>query len=138
MEIEFIASFAVIASDMDDGRSLFVDTLGLPLSAGEGDTYLHSEKIGGAKHFGVWPLEQAAQACFGTPSWPADRPVPQVSVEFDLASAEAVQAAVDELRAKGFDVLHDAEEMPWGQTVARLQSGEGAIVGLSFAPWMHE
>jgi hypothetical protein len=26
---------------------------------------------------------------------------------------------------------------PWGQTVARLQSSEGAIIGLSYAPSLH-
>jgi hypothetical protein len=42
-----------------------------------------------------------------------------------------------ELRADGFVMLHEARTEPWGQTVARLQSPEGAIVGISFAPWMH-
>jgi hypothetical protein len=34
-------------------------------------------------------------------------------------------------------MLHGARTEPWGQTVARLLSAEGAIVGLSYAPWMH-
>jgi catechol 2,3-dioxygenase-like lactoylglutathione lyase family enzyme len=112
-----------------------VDALGLPL---EGDDYLHSERIGGSRHFGVWPLAQAAQACFGTPDWPADRPVPQASVEFEVADPGAVQAAAEELRDAGQELLHEARTEPWGQTVARLQSPEGAIVGISFAPWFHE
>jgi hypothetical protein len=37
----------------------------------------------------------AAQACFGTPDWPAERPVPPTSVEFEVADAETVQAAAD-------------------------------------------
>ena len=138
MNVQFIASMAVITPDPHASRSLYVDALGLPLTAAEGDDYLHSEKIGGAKHFGVWPLAQAAQACFGTADWPAGRPVPQTSVEFEVADAAAVQPAAEELRAAGHELLHDARTEPWGQTVARLQSPEGAIVGISFAPWFHE
>jgi hypothetical protein len=68
MKIEFIASVSVIAPDPVISRKLFIDALGLPLEAAEGDDYFHSEHIGGSKHFGVWPLRQAAQACFGRPA----------------------------------------------------------------------
>jgi hypothetical protein len=40
------------------------------------EEYYSTASIPGAKHFGVWPLSQAAEACFGTPAWPADRVVP--------------------------------------------------------------
>lgn len=69
---------------------VYVDALGLPLTAA-GDGYLHSEDIDGCKSFGVWPLTQAALACFGTPDWPEERPVPQASVEFEVADADTVQ-----------------------------------------------
>lgn len=137
MNIQFIASISVIAPDPAESRKLYVDALGLPLEASEGDEYLHSENIDGSKHFGVWPLRQAAQACFGSPDWPADRPIPQASVEFEVEDADAVQAAADELRREGFTLLHEARTEPWGQTVARLQSVEGAVVGISFVPSMH-
>ena len=137
MEVQFIASIAVITPDPSVSRRLYVDALGLPLTASEGDDYLHSEDIGGSKHFGVWPLAQAAQACFGTRDWPVDRPVPQASIEFEVADAATVQVAADELREKGFTLLHEARMEPWGQTVARLQSSEGAIIGLSYAPSLH-
>jgi catechol 2,3-dioxygenase-like lactoylglutathione lyase family enzyme len=137
MQIEFIASMAVITPDAPLSRRLYVDALGLPLEAAEGDDYIHSEHIEGSKHFGVWPLTQAAQACFGMDAWPSTRPVPQASVEFEVANPEAVQSAADELRAGGFELLHDARQEPWGQTVARLQSLEGLVVGISFAPWFH-
>src|SRR6478609_1077599 len=119
MKVLFIASIATIARDPVESRKLFVETLGLPL---EGDDYAHSERIGGSKHFGVWPLAQAAQACFGTPDWPSDRPIPQASIEFEVADADAVQVGADELKEKGFTLLHEAHTEPWGQTVARLQS----------------
>jgi catechol 2,3-dioxygenase-like lactoylglutathione lyase family enzyme len=137
MEVQFIASIAVITTDPSVSRKLYVDALGLPLSAAENDDYLHSENIDGSKHFGIWPLKQAAQACFGTHEWPADRPVPQASVEFEVRDVDAVQAAADELTEKGFTLLHGSRTEPWGQTVARLQSYEGAIIGVSYAPSLH-
>ncbi|MGZ6670506.1 MAG: glyoxalase [Solirubrobacteraceae bacterium] len=100
--------------------------------------YLHSERIGGSRHFGVWPLPEAAQACFGTPSWPAGRTVPQMSLEFEMRDVAAVQSAAGELRRRGFTLLHDGRTEPWGQTVARLQSHEGSIIGISFAPALHD
>jgi catechol 2,3-dioxygenase-like lactoylglutathione lyase family enzyme len=136
MDVQFIASVAVITPDPSVSRRLYVDALGLPLR-GSQDDYLHSEDLDGSKSFGVWPLTQAAQACFGTPDWPADRPVPQASIEFEVADADTVQVAADELKAKGFTLLHEARAEPWGQTVARLQSSEGAIIGLSYVPSMH-
>lgn len=137
MQVQFISSVALIAPDPAESRRLYVDALGLPLTAPGGGDYVHSEDIDGSKHFGVWPLRDAAQACFGTPDWPADRPVPQVSVEFDVPDVASVAAAAEELRGRGFSLLHGAREEPWGQTVARLLSPEGAVIGISFAPWMH-
>jgi len=137
LDIEFIASFAVITPDPAASRRLYIDALGLPLEHGEGDEYEHSEDIDGSKHFGVWPLRQAAQACFGVDDWPAGRPVPQASVEFEVGGPEAVAAAADELSAAGHTLLHGARLEPWGQTVARLQSPENLIVGISYAPALH-
>jgi catechol 2,3-dioxygenase-like lactoylglutathione lyase family enzyme len=138
VNIEFLSTIAVIAPDPPASRGLYVDTLGLPLAAGVDGEYFHSEQLAGVKHFGVWPLEQAAEACFGTPDWPEDRPVPQVSVEFDVADADAVRAAADELAEAGYEILHPVREEPWGQTVVRLQSLEGSIIGVSYAPSLHE
>ena len=137
MNIEFLSSVAVITPDPPVSRKLYVDALGLPLSGGGDDEYHHSEQIDGCRHFGVWPLAQAAESCFGTPQWPAERPVPQVSIEFDVADADAVDAAAQELLQAGYELLHPAREEPWGQTVARLQSLEGAIVGISYTPSLH-
>ena len=137
MQIQFVSSFAVITADPAASRRLYVDALGLPLKPVDGE-YWASEEIPGSKHFGVWPLEEAAQACFGTSEWPADRTTPQASVEFEVEDAGAVQAAADELRAAGFELLHDGRTEPWGQTVARLLSLEGLVVGISYAPSLHD
>ena len=136
MEVLFVTSVSVIAADPAAGRRLYVDALGLPLEPFGGD-YVASERIEGTKHFGVWPLAEAATACFGTPQWPADRVVPQVSIEFELADADAVAAGAAELEAAGFALLHAAHTEPWGQVVARVQSADGAIIGLSYAPSLH-
>jgi catechol 2,3-dioxygenase-like lactoylglutathione lyase family enzyme len=138
MNIKFLSTIAVVAADPPSSRRLYVDTLGLPLQSGLDGEYFHSDQLAGVKHFGVWPLHQAAQACFGTPNWPAGRPVPQVSVEFDVADADAVGAAAEELVAAGYEILHPVREEPWGQTVVRLQSLEGSIVGVSYTPSLHE
>jgi catechol 2,3-dioxygenase-like lactoylglutathione lyase family enzyme len=135
INIQFLSTVAVITPDPPASRKLYVDALGLPL---DGEEYLHSEEVAGCKSFGIWPLSQVAEACFGTPVWPAERPVPQVSIEFDVANAEAVDPAARELRRAGYDLLHSAREEPWGQIVARLQSPEGAIIGVSYIPMFHD
>ena len=137
MEIEFLTSVAVITPDPPASRELYTNTLGLPLDGSGEYEYHHTEALAGAKHFGVWPLAQAAQACFGTPEWPADRPTPQVSIEFDVADADAVQVAAEELRRAGYEPLHPVRTEPWGQTVVRVLSPEGSIIGISYAPSLH-
>jgi catechol 2,3-dioxygenase-like lactoylglutathione lyase family enzyme len=137
VKILFIASFAVITADPPVSRHLYVDALGLPLQADDTGDYLFSGDIAGSKHFGVWPLSQAAQACFGSTQWPSERPVPQASVEFEVEDEAAVAAAEAELTEAGFDLLHAAKTEPWGQVVVRFQTTEGVIMGISYAPWMH-
>ena len=87
------------------------------------------------KHFGLWTLDDAAESCFGTKVWPKDVPVPQAGIEFDV---DDVAAAAEELRAKGYQLLVGPRVEPWGQTVARLLSPEGLLVGLTITPWMRE
>ncbi|MEN3360233.1 MAG: hypothetical protein V7637_4215 [Mycobacteriales bacterium] len=131
MKVLFVSSFSPISADPAASQRLYRDTLGLPLD-GEGD-YVFTEKLDGVKHFGVWPLTEAAQACFGTADWPADVPVPQASLEFDV---DDLPAAVAELAEQGYRLLHDVRTEPWGQVLARLLSPEGLIVGIGSTPWM--
>jgi catechol 2,3-dioxygenase-like lactoylglutathione lyase family enzyme len=137
MNVLFIASAAVVVADPPRSRRLFIEALGLPLE-GEDDGYYSSGSIPGSKHFGMWPLSQAAEACFGTPAWPSDRVVPQASVEFEVEDADAVAAAGRELERAGFELLHPARIEPWGQTVTRLLTDDGLIVGISYAPSLHD
>ncbi len=138
MNVQFIASVSLISAGSGTTRGLLTRAFGLPLKAGSADPdYVFSEGIEGSKHFGIWPLAQAAEACFGSRDWPKDLPVPQVSIEFEVASEQAVADAEQELRAQGVRVLHATRKEPWGQIVCRLLSSEGAILGVSFAPWFH-
>ena len=134
MDILFVATVALITSDGTKTRDLLVGSVGLPLA---GDEYLFTDKLGGCKHFAMWPLAQAAQACFGTPEWPRALPKPQVSIEFEVRDEAAVASAEKELRARGHELLHATRTEPWGQTVCRVLTSEGAIVGISYAPSLH-
>ncbi|HEX6714411.1 MAG TPA: hypothetical protein VF066_13550, partial [Thermoleophilaceae bacterium] len=63
--------------------------------------------------------------------------VPQTSIEFEVESADTVATAGAELENAGFELLHPAREEPWGQTVTRVLSPDGVIVGISYAPSLH-
>jgi catechol 2,3-dioxygenase-like lactoylglutathione lyase family enzyme len=132
MKVRFVAGVAPIVPDMAAARRLYQEALGLPLSD---DDYPSTFGLEGVKHFGLWALEEAAQACFGSRAWPADVRVPQASVEFEV---DDVAEAAAELEAAGYRLLHGARTEPWGQTVARLLGPEGLLVGLSYAPWYHQ
>jgi catechol 2,3-dioxygenase-like lactoylglutathione lyase family enzyme len=133
MHVLFVAGFTPIVKDFGQSAAFYRETLGLPL---EGDSgYLSTEKLEGVKHLGVWPLEQAAQACFGSDVWPSDVPCPQATIEFEV---DDVAAAADELEAKGHKLVHGARTEPWGQTVARLLTPDGLLVGLSHTPWLRD
>ena len=136
MNIECIAGFAVITETTETSKGLYRDVLQLPMK--EKDDYLSMDRFEGAKHFGVWPLRMAAQSCFDSDEWPASLPKPQATIEFELSDIESVHAAVDEMKAGGQEFIHEARLEPWGQTIARFLSPEGILVGLSFAPWLHD
>src|SRR5687768_11496998 len=116
MEILFVAGFATIAPDPAEGVRFYRDVLGLPLATVSGD-YVAVDGFGGTHHLGVWSLAEAARSCWGTPTWPADVPAPQATIEFEVAD---VAAAAAELEAAGHALVHGARVEPWGQEVARL------------------
>ncbi len=136
MKITFVASFSPIVRDLSASRSFYQDTLGLTFEGHEGD-YTYTEKLEGVKHFGMWPLADAAESCFGARDWPEEVPVPQASVEFELQDLDAVAAAARELEARGYKLIHGSRTEPWNQTIARLLSPEGLLVGVCYTPWFH-
>ena len=135
MKIEFIAGFGPIARDKEVSLRLYRDTLGIAFNEQEGTA---TNSLEGAKYFSLWPLAEAAQSCFGTNLWPEHIPAPQGWLEFDVEDAAAVTAAAEELAEKGYRLLVKAREEPWGQTVTRLLSPEGLLVGVVFTPWLHK
>ncbi len=137
MRILFIGSIGVITRSRTEGRRLFRDALGLPLQEAEGSDFLFGDRLGSSRYFGVWPLSEAAKACFGQDSWPANRPAPQAFVEFEVDDPASVAKAASELESWGYALLHGPRKDPWGQTVARLQTDDGLIVAISHVPWMH-
>jgi catechol 2,3-dioxygenase-like lactoylglutathione lyase family enzyme len=134
MDVQFVASVAPIVRDADAARAFYRDALGLPFEGEDGD-YMFTQKLEGTKHFGLWPLSEAARACFGTTEWPAEVPVPQASIEFEVPD---VAAAAAELTAKGYRLIHDARTEPWGQITARLLSPEGLLVAVCYSPSLHD
>jgi len=134
MKVQFVASVAPIVRDAEATRAFYTDALGLSLEGGDGE-YAFTEKLDGTKHFGLWPLSEAATACFGTTEWPSEIPVPQASIEFEVAD---VAAAADELEAKGYQLIHKARTEPWSQITARLLSPEGLLVAVCYTPSFHD
>lgn len=134
MNVQFVTSIAPIVRDTEAARSFYGDALGLSFEGEEGD-YAFTHKLEGTKHFGLWPLSEAASACFGTAEWPTDIPTPQASIEFEVPD---VAAAAAELTAKGYQLIHDARTEPWSQITARLLSPEGLLVAVCYTPLFHE
>ena len=134
MQVQFVAGFSPIVADRSASREFYAGALGLPMDHEEGE-YVFTDTLSGVNHFGLWPLSQAAQSCFGTDEWPAGIPIPQATIEFEVPD---VGAAAEELEHKGYTLVHAAKTEPWGQVIARLLSPEGLLVGLSYVPSFHE
>ncbi len=134
MEVLFVASVSPIVPEPDASRAFYTSALGLSFEGGEGD-YVFTEHLPGVRHLGVWPLRDAAVACFGSEDWPADTPVPQASIEFEVAD---VAEAAHELEQRGYRLIHGAKTEPWTQIVARLLSPDGLLIGVCRTPWLHE
>jgi catechol 2,3-dioxygenase-like lactoylglutathione lyase family enzyme len=134
LKVLFVAGFGPLVTEPAKSKQFYVDTLGLPLEPmPHDDTYYHGEKVEGVKHFALWPLAAAAQSCFGTNKWPKDLPEPHSWLEFDV---EDVASATKVLKDQGFKLLVEARAEPWGQTVTRMLSPEGILIGITYTPWM--
>jgi glyoxalase/bleomycin resistance protein/dioxygenase superfamily protein len=134
MKVLFIAGFGPIASDVEQSRELYEDALGITFKKEERD-YRHTEELKGANTFAIWPLDQAAESCFGSSAWPDDVVRPQAWLEFDV---DDVAKATREMEQRGYKLLVANRTEPWGQVVSRLISAEGLLVGLTMTPWMRK
>jgi len=133
-KVLFIAGFGPIDRNIAESRALYAGSLGIPFKE-DSTGYLHTGDLEGAKHFALWPLPQAAQSCFGKDAWPAEIPVPQAWLEFDV---DSVEKATAELESRGYRMLLKNKKEPWGQTVSRLLSPEGLLIGVTFTPIMRK
>tara|TARA_B100000965_G_C19468066_1_gene702811 strand:+ start:258 stop:614 length:357 start_codon:yes stop_codon:yes gene_type:complete len=113
MEIKCIAGFASITKDSAASASLYEGARGLPLE--KMDDYRFMDTFPGAHHFGVWPLSMAAQYCFGQEEWPDHVPEPTATIEFELADAAAVDAALKEMKERGQEFVHETRTEPGGK-----------------------
>ncbi|WP_344096578.1 glyoxalase [Microbacterium deminutum] len=136
MDVQFVAGFGPIVRD-DESRRFYQDALGIELSEPT-PGYLDTHSLTGVKVFALWRLSDAAQSTFATAEWPSNRTIPQAWLEFELASAHAVADGEEELIAAGYDILASTHVEPWGQTISRLLSPEGMLVGLSYFAELHD
>jgi hypothetical protein len=98
VDIEFVASFSPIVEDLASAHGSYGETLGIDLEGGEEDDAF-MERLDGVKDLGLWPRSAAADACFGTPSWPAGLPRPQAGIEFEVADvATAAETGASRVR----------------------------------------
>ncbi len=134
MKVLFVAGFGPIVREPAKSRKLYNQVLGISFKEENGG-YLHTEAIQGAKTFALWPLSQAAHSCFGNDSWPEEIPVPQAWLEFDV---DSVENATTYLESQGYRILVKNQKEPWGQTVTRLLSPEGILIGITFTPSMRK
>ncbi len=137
-EVLFVAGFGPITQNQQQSSEFYLNILALPLKPMEGNSrYLTCEQdqLGGVKHFALWPLDQAALSCFSDNTWPEDIAIPQSWIEFEVFNLErSTQKFID----KGYSLLVENRMEPWGQTVTRLLSPEGILVGLTVTPWLRE
>jgi hypothetical protein len=127
VKILFVAGFGPIVRDTGESRKLYGEVLGIPLKE-EGDSYLHTEVLQGAKTFALWPLSQAAQSCFGKDTWPDGIPVPQAWLEFDV---DNVEEATGELESRGYRMVIKEQERTVGP------NGHSLHLTRRIAGWCH-
>lgn len=132
IDVLFVVGFGPIVRDPAATRKFYSGVLGLPFNE-DANGYLHTAKLDGVKHFALWPLEQAAESCFGTDQWPDNLPMPQAWIEFDVGNIEKATA---ELKSQGYKLLVAMRNEPWGQVVTRLLGPEGLLVGITHTPSM--
>lgn len=136
MRVSFVTGFGPVVRDVESSRAFWGRQLGIALQR-LAPNYWATEKLDGVNAFTLWPLDHAAESCFGTDEWPDEIPAPQAWMEVDVESHAAVGEAVEELEAAGNRVLRRTRGEPGGRTTARLLTPEGLLIGITHTPWMH-
>ena len=65
MKVSFVAGFGPIVRDVDASRAFWGAGLGIALEEAA-PNYWTNDDLDGVKAFALWPLDQAAESCFGT------------------------------------------------------------------------
>jgi hypothetical protein len=115
VKIQF-AGVSVIAPDPATSRKLFVEALGLPLEAGEGDDYFHSgthrrQQARRRLAPSVRPPRPASAVRTGPSPTPSRRRVWSSRSRTGPPCKQRPKSCA----AKGFTLLHEAHEEPLGQ-----------------------
>jgi hypothetical protein len=134
IDVLFVAGFGPIVREPAASRKFYAETLALNFKE-DSNGYFYTGSLDGAKHFALWPLDQAAESCFGVEQWPSDLPVPQAWIEFDV---ENIEGATAELKSQGYKLLVAMRKEPWGQVVTRLLGPEGLLVGITHTPSLRQ
>jgi hypothetical protein len=88
----FVAGFGPIVRVTGASRAFWRDGRGITLEESS-PGYWTNDDLDGINAFALWPLSQAAEACFGKDAWPADLPEPQAC----RSVLAAVVAVVDDV-----------------------------------------
>lgn len=127
--IRHIASIAEIVDDLEETIRFYRDILGLEVEHEAGSGYA-LVKVGGTLHFGIWERGNAAVATFGDRNQKEKVPV-GFSIGFEV---DAVEESVDEMEARGWSIVQDKKEEPWGQVTSRFFSPSGGLCEFSEMP----
>ncbi len=127
--IRHVAGIAEIVDDMEAAIDYYRNVLALTVHREQGAGYAEVE-VPGVLNFGIWLRSRAAQIVFGDPA-AADRIPLGFTVGFEV---DAVATASEAMKAKGWALVQEPQEEPWGQTTSRFLSPSGALCEVAETP----
>lgn len=98
IDVLFVAEFGPISQNAEVSSGFYIQVLALPLKPMEGnsDFLLSENRLKGVKHFAIWPLSQAATSCFGSEERPAEHPIPQGWIEYEVQDLDSATRILSE------------------------------------------
>lgn len=127
--IRHVAGIAEIVDDMEAAVDYYRNVLGLTVHHEQGTGYADVE-VPGVLHLGIWLRSRAVERVFGDPA-AAERIPLGFTVGFEV---DSVDAASDAMKAKGWTIVQEPQEEPWGQKTSRFLSPSGALCEVSESP----
>ena len=136
MELKFVAGVTPIVRDLDASLAFYRDTLGVPVANSEDHPeYFATDDMPGLKHIGLWRLEDAAEACFGSTDGRRRDARPASDHRVRRRRRRGGRAGDG---GRGLHARARPRTEPWGQELARVMSPEGLLIGLTYTPWMRD